>query len=72
MRYLHRTHRISIAVLNEIVTGKVDVCNKIDVGYTSSNSMAADIFTKGFSDKNKWSVALKAINILDRTAMHGQ
>ena len=51
MRYLHRTHRISIAVLNEMVTGKVDVCKKIDVEYTSYNSMAAGIFTKGFSDK---------------------
>ena len=28
MRYLHRTHRISIAVLNELLTGKVDVCKE--------------------------------------------
>ena len=72
MRYLHRAHRISIAVMNEILAGKVDVCKKIDVEYTRSNNMAAGISAKGFSDKNKWSVALKAINILDHTAIHGQ
>ena len=64
MRYLHRTHRISIATLHEIVTGQASgtpvVCE-----YTSSAEMAADIFTKGFTDQGKWGHATKSVGIID-------
>ena len=72
MRYLHRTRRISMAVLHEMLTGKVDVCKQLAVEYTSSSSMAAGMLTKAFSDKSKWRVALEAINMFDRTAIRGQ
>ena len=66
MRYLHRTHRISIAVLHELLTGKVDLSKNIKVEYTTSDQMAADIFTKGFSDKKKWEHAIKAIGLVGK------
>ena len=64
MRYLHRTHRISIATLHEIITGQV-ADTKISCEYTTSAEMAADIFTKGFTDKHKWKHATKSIGIID-------
>eukprot|EP00974_Lingulodinium_polyedra_P117609 11163892-Lingulodinium_polyedra.AAC.1 len=51
MRYSHRTHRISIAVLHEILTGRAHLSKKVDVEYTLSNGVAAGISTKGFTDK---------------------
>ena len=64
MRYLHRTHRISIATLHEIITGQV-ADTKIDCEYTASNEMAADIVTKGFTDKVKWVHAARSVGIVD-------
>ena len=64
MRYLHRTHRISIATLHDIITGQV-ADTKIDCEYTTSTEMAADIFTKGFTDKVKWGHAMRSIGIID-------
>ena len=64
MRYLHRTHRISIATLHEIITGQV-ADTKINCEYTTSTEMAADIFTKGFTDKTKWDHAMRSIGIID-------
>ena len=64
MRYLHRTHRISIAALHEIITGQV-ADTKIDCEYTTSAEMAADIFTKGFTDKVKWVHAARSVGIID-------
>ena len=66
MRYLHRTHRISIAVLHELLTGKVDLSKTVTVEYTTSEKMAADIFTKGFSDKKKWDHAARAIGLVGK------
>eukprot|EP00974_Lingulodinium_polyedra_P066239 6409766-Lingulodinium_polyedra.AAC.1 len=34
MRFLHRTRRISIAVLHEIVTGHDNLTKKVDIEYT--------------------------------------
>ena len=51
MRYLHRTPRISITVLHEIITGQTGLSNDVDCEYTTSADMAADVFTKGFTDK---------------------
>ena len=64
MRYLHCTHRISIATLHEIITGQV-ADTKINCEYTTSTEMAADIFTKGFTDKVKWDHAMRSIGIID-------
>ena len=64
MRYLHRTHRISIATLHEIITGQVSDTT-INCEYTTSAEMAADIFTKGFTDKNKWNHATRSVGIID-------
>ena len=64
MRYLHRTHRISIATLHEIITGQV-ADTKIDCEYTKSAEMAADVFTKGFTDKVKWDHAARSVGIVD-------
>ena len=63
MRYLHRTHRISIATLHEIITGQVSDA-KINCEYTTSAEMAADIFTKGFTDKTKWTHAVRSVGII--------
>eukprot|EP00974_Lingulodinium_polyedra_P050671 4872945-Lingulodinium_polyedra.AAC.1 len=51
MRYLHRAHRISIAVFYEILTGHENLTKKVDIEYTPSCDVAADIFTKGFTDR---------------------
>ena len=64
MRYLHRTHRISNATLHEIITGQVSD-TKIGCEYTTSAEMAADIFTKGFTDKTKWDHATKSVGIIN-------
>eukprot|EP00974_Lingulodinium_polyedra_P095628 9269395-Lingulodinium_polyedra.AAC.1 len=64
MRYLHRTRRISIAVLHEILNGHGNLNKKVDIKYTPSCDMAADIFTKGFTDKVKWVHAIRAIGIV--------
>ena len=64
MRYLHRTHRISIATLHEIITGQVTDAN-INCEYTTSANMAADVFTKGFTDKSKWRHATRSVGIID-------
>ena len=64
MRYLHRTHRISIATLHDIITGQVTDA-KINCEYTTSAEMAADVFTKGFTDKTKWKHATRSVGIID-------
>ena len=64
MRYLHRTHRISIANLHEIIAGQVSDTT-INCEYTTSAEMAADIFTKGFTDTNKWKHATRSVGIVD-------
>ena len=64
MRYLHRTHRIAVATLHEIITGQVSDTT-INCEYTASADMAADIFTKGFTDKTKWGHAARSVGIID-------
>ena len=69
MRYLHRTHRLSIAVLHEIITGQVGVNKETDVEYATPANMAAGMFTTCLTYNNKWSAALRAISIVDRSAL---
>ena len=64
MRYLHRTHRVSVAWLHERFKGKVD----LDIVYEKSDNMCADIYTKAFTDKVKWQQVCRLINIINPTA----
>ena len=45
MRYLHRTHRCSVAWLHEQMTGR----DGVTLVYEGTDRMAADIFTKAFT-----------------------
>ncbi len=58
MRYLGRVHRISIAWLHWVFGEE-----NIDLKYTVSKLMAADIYTKAFTDADKWKAACALINI---------
>ena len=60
MRYLHRTHRVSVSWLHEVFKG-----DNIVLMYEDSAKMAADICTKGFVDKDKWEQMCGLINVID-------
>ena len=48
MRYLHRTHRVSVAWLHEVFKG-----DHLRLMYEISARMAADIFTKGLEPQKR-------------------
>ena len=56
MRYLGRTHAVSIAAMKEIIDTK-----EIEIKYIRSKNMKADIMTKGFSGKLNWDNARRAV-----------
>ena len=58
MRHLERVHRVHVASLHEKFA-EDNMC----IFYEDSNSMAADIYTKGFTSPTKWLSALRLINI---------
>ena len=60
LRHVNRTHRVSIQWLHE-------VCKQpyIDLQYIESAEQAADIFTKAFTEPNKWAMVMKLINHVD-------
>ena len=60
MRYLRRTHRVSVSWLYERFKD-----DDIELVYEMSAKMAADIYTKAFTDGAKWDVVCSLINILD-------
>eukprot|EP00969_Alexandrium_andersonii_P112138 4953001-Alexandrium_andersonii.AAC.1 len=60
MRYLHRTHRVSVQWLHERFTL---FPQNVDIFYEDSCDTCADIYTKTFDDINKWSHACDLINI---------
>ena len=60
MRYIGRTHGVSVAWLHE--TFKSD---DLDLAYEVSSRMCADIYTKAFTDADKWRLACWLINICD-------
>ena len=60
MRYLHRTHRVSVARLHEAYQRK-----DFDLVYELTTRMCADIYTKAFVDSGKWEAACELINIVD-------
>ena len=60
MRYLGRTHRISVAWLHERFLQK-----DATLVYEVTTKMCADIYTKAFSDPNKWEAACWLISVVD-------
>jgi hypothetical protein len=58
VRYLGRTHRVSVAWLCEIFKQPL-----MFLDYTETQHIAADIFTKGFADPDKWRHVCHLINI---------
>ena len=60
MRYLHRTHRVSVGWLHERFGA-----DDLDLVYELTTRMAADIYTKAFVDAGKWEAAQWLINIVD-------
>ena len=60
MRHLGRTHGISVRWLHETLTREV-----IQLVYEESHLMAADIYTKAFSDPLRWEHALLLIGVLE-------
>ncbi len=59
MRYLDRTHRVSVGWLHEVCTSD-DVC----LEYTQSTDMAADIYTKAYTNAMKWKAVCLLINLV--------
>ena len=64
MRHLGRIHRISVAALYELL-GDPDRDNNIHLFYEESHKMAADIYTKHFTDEKKWRNATTLINVIE-------
>ena len=60
MRYLHRTHRVSVARLHESLKR-----GDFMLLYEISAQMCADIYTKAFTDTSKWEAACHLINMVD-------
>ena len=60
MRYLARTHRVSVAWLHETFS-RQSIC----LMYEASSKMCADIYTKAFTEITKWQAACDLINIVD-------
>ena len=52
MRYLGRTHAVSVAAMKEVIDLK-----EVRVEYISTKKMRADILTKGFSSGATWDAA---------------
>ena len=59
MRYLGRTHGVSVAWLREIFQA-----DHIALVYEITGKMAADIYTKGYDDARKWKSVTSLISIV--------
>eukprot|EP00972_Heterocapsa_arctica_P024361 3593237-Heterocapsa_arctica.AAC.1 len=66
MRYLLRTHGVSVAWLRETFKNKC-----LDLGYELSSRMCADIYTKASTDACKWVEVCDLINIVDPKRLLG-
>ena len=60
MRYIGRTHGVSVAWLHETFKSK-----DLDLAYEISSRMCADIYTKAFTDPDKWKLARWLISVCD-------
>eukprot|EP00974_Lingulodinium_polyedra_P012106 1168995-Lingulodinium_polyedra.AAC.1 len=67
MRYLHRTHRVSVAWLHERFAG---VASQLRMAYEESENMCADIYTKLFTYGDKWIHACELIGVFDPVKLH--
>ena len=67
MKYISRTHGISVQALHERLCNPLTKDN-INLIHTPSDEMAADIYTKHFTDPEKWSAVCKLINVLDMSS----
>ena len=65
MRHVSRTHGVSVAWLHEVCAS-----DHVELQYTQSADMAADIFTKNFSDATKWEHACSQIGIGVVSSLH--
>ena len=64
MKHLGRVHRVSIGWLYERL-GNEETRDPCDFEDTGTDFMAADIYTKAFTDEEKWNHALRLINLTD-------
>ena len=60
MKPLNRVHRVSVGYLHERL-----VDGLYSIAYEDTNKMAADAYTKGFTDAAKWRSLLPLIGIYD-------
>ena len=60
MRYLGRTHRAAVSMLNEIFQHEY-----LALVYEESANMCVYIFTKAFTDAAKWEAVCWLINVVD-------
>ena len=61
LRHLSRTHRVNIAFVLE----RLNSDENIELVRVETNNMAADIYTKRFTDPKKWASLLYMNNIVD-------
>ncbi len=59
MRYLNRTHRISISWLHEVCSS-----SQVNLQYAETDDMAADIYTKAYTNVAKWQAVCLMINMV--------
>ena len=64
MRHLGRVHGVSIGFLHEQYRD-----NNMRMEYITTSLMAADIFTKAFSDGSKWNNLCHQINIVAESVL---
>jgi hypothetical protein len=70
MKHLGRSHRVGLRWLFERLGGASETRDPVDVVYCRTARMAADIYTKGFSDHQKWTNGLQLINVMDRSDLN--
>ena len=61
MRYLHRTHGVSVEWLHETFKSK----KYLDLVYETTDRMCADIYTKAFTDNAKRGAVCQLINVVE-------
>ena len=60
LRHLNRTHRVNVSWLCEVFRN----LKEVELKYCKTDEMAADIFTKAFTNPIKWNAALNLIGII--------
>ena len=65
MRHLGGVHRASLQWMQERL-GKHSDRDQTILFYESTDNMSADIYTKAFTNREKWTHALKLINVFDK------